>query len=108
MGNPIANLGDYNIARDLVKEAGGSWDTVYNNIGKTAVAKAAPKILFKGGFIGAGIIGLVWAGCETSRFMKDRKQLIENEPALKKQFAEAIEAESPMEDEDPTNNVELN
>ena len=102
MGNSLANLGDYNIARDLVKEAGGRWDIVYNNIGKTFVAKAAPKIFLKGGFVGAGVIGLAWVGREASRFWKERKKLIENEPALKKEFIEILESEPPIVKDEPT------
>ena len=90
MSNPIKNLGDYNIARNLVKEAGGSWDIVYNNIVKTAVAKATPKLLLKGGIGGGLIVGLLWGGREVYQFMKNRKELIENEAELKKKFKKLI------------------
>ena len=108
MGNPLTNLGDYNVARDLVKAAGGKWDIVYNNIGKTFVAKATPKLLLKGGFIGAGIIGLAWVGREVSRFMNERKQLIENEPALKNEFIEILDANPPKTNDDPACDDEAN
>jgi len=113
MKNPIENLGDYNIAREAVKAFGGSWDTVYKNIGDTAVAKATPRIFRKGGIVGslvtAGVIGASYLGYKGYCFMKDRKQKIENEPNLKKEFNEALKSESPMENEEPadgTNNVE--
>lgn len=94
--NPIENLGDYNIAREAVKTFDGSWDALYKSIGDTAVAKATPTILKKGGIIGAsllaGVIGLAYVGYKGYRFLKNRKQKIENESALKKEFIEAVEA----------------
>ncbi len=112
MGSPLENFGDYNIARNLVKEAGGSWEIVYNDIVNTAVAKAAPKIFHKGGLvysaITAGLIGASFLGYKGYFFLKDRKKKIENEPGLRKQFAEALKAESPMENEEPADGVELN
>ena len=94
MRNPIGNLGDYNIARDALKAAEGSWEILYNSIGDTAVSKAAPKLLFKGGLIGAGLFGIACVGYKGFCFIKDRKKKMENEPALKKEFVEEIEAES--------------
>ena len=94
MRNPIGNLGDYNKARDALKAAEGSWEILYNSIGDTAVSKAAPKLLFKGGLIGAGLVGFVYVSYKGFCFIKDRKKKMENEPALKKGFGEAIEAES--------------
>ena len=102
MKNPIGNLGDYNKAREALKAAGGSWEILYNSIGDTAVSKAAPKLLLKGGFIGAGIAGIVYVSYKGVCFLKDRKKKIENEPDLKKEFVEAIEAESSI-----VNNKEL-
>ena|GEM_PF-6404924 len=55
MKNPIANLGDYNIAREALKQAGGKWDVLIKGIEKTAVAKKAPLILLIGS--GLGILG---------------------------------------------------
>lgn len=94
MRNPINNLGDYNIARNHLKAAGGRWENLYNSIGDTAVAKATPKLLFKGILIGAGVVSIACAGYNGYCFFKDRKKKMENEPALKKEFVEAIEAES--------------
>ena len=95
MRNPIGNLGDYNKARDALKAAEGSWEILYNSIGDTAVSKAAPKLLFKGGLIGAGLVGIAYVGFKGVYFIiKDRKKKMENEPALKKEFVEAIEAGS--------------
>jgi hypothetical protein len=99
MRNPIENLGDYNKAREALQEVGGSLEILYKNIGDTAVSKAAPKLLFKGGVIGASLLGIVFAGYKGICFIKDRKQKIENEPALKKEFFEAIEAESSKRNE---------
>jgi len=92
MRNPIENLGDYNKAREALQEVGGSLEILYKNIGDTAVSKAAPKLLFKGGVIGASLLGIVFAGYKGICFIKDRKQ-------LKKEFFEAIEAESSKRNE---------
>ena len=86
MKNPIDNLGDYNKARDALKAAEGSWEILYNSIGDTAVSKAAPKLLFKGGLIGAGLVGFVYVGYKGFCFIKDRKKKMENEPALREEF----------------------
>jgi len=91
MGNPIVNFGDYNIAREALKACGGSWNVLFKSIGETAVAKEAPKLLFKGGWIGAGILagvlGIAYIGNKSYCFMKDRKEKIKNEPTLKKNFS---------------------
>lgn len=94
MRNPIENLGDYNKVRESLQAAGGCMETLYKSVGDTAVSKAAPKLLLKGGLIGVVLCGIAYFGHKGSCFMKDRKQKIENEPALKKVFIEAIEAES--------------
>ena len=97
MRNPIQNLGDYNIVREALQAVGGSKDILYRKIGDTAVSKAAPKIFRSGALIGSaitvGLIGTVSLGHKGYCLLKDRKQKIENEPALKKEFDEAIEAE---------------
>lgn len=103
MRNPIENLGDYNKAREALQEAGGSLETLYKSVGDTAVSKAAPKLLFKGGVIGAGLLGITYFGYKGICFIKDRKHKIENEPILKKKFVETIEAETSK-----SNNGELN
>ena len=89
--NPIENLGDYNVVREALQAAGGSKATLYKRIGDTAVSKATPKLLLIGGAIGFGIYHF---GKKGIGFIKGRKQKIENEPALKKEFAEAIEVET--------------
>lgn len=98
MGNPIQNLGDYNIVREALQAVGGNKEILYKSIGDTAVAKAAPKIFRKGTLIGsaitAGLIGASFLGYKGYAFLRDRRQKIENEPALKKEFAEAIETEA--------------
>ena len=100
MSYPLANLGDYNIARTTLKAAGGDWTVLYNSIGRTAVAKATPKLIVGGGLIGAGFVCLLWVGNEVRRFCKERKQLVQGESALKKEFAETLEANSSLETEE--------
>lgn len=98
MNNPINNLGDYNKLRIALQAAGGSKEILYQQIGDTAIAKAAPKLLVKGGAMGAGAVlvafGTAYGGNKLYKFFKDRKEKLEKEPALKKEFFEAIEAES--------------
>ncbi|NLW11322.1 MAG: hypothetical protein GX028_04820 [Clostridiaceae bacterium] len=89
----IDNLGDYNTVRKALQAAGGNAEKLYKTVGDTAVAKAAPKLLFKGGAIGVGIIGVFYAGHKGIKFMKDRKLKIANEPELKKNFVDAIESD---------------
>lgn len=107
MRNPIENFGDYNKAREALKAVNGCWETLYKNIGDTAVAKATPKLLLKGGWIGAsitaGILGVTYGLYKWNCFLKDRRNKIENEPALKQEFADAIEAiKTEMETESGT------
>jgi hypothetical protein len=82
--------------REALQAVGGSKETLYKNIGDTAIYKAAPKLLLCGGLIAASIIFLGKKGVD---FVKDRKRKIENEPALKKEFLNAIETEPPIMDE---------
>lgn len=103
MGNPIKNLGDYNKAREALQAAGGSLETLYKSVGDTAVSKAAPKLLFKGGLIGVGLSGGVYFAYKGICFMKDRKQKLENEPVLKKEFMDTIEAEVSKSDNEEIN-----
>lgn len=95
MGNPIENLGDYNRAREDLQAVGGSLERLYKKVGDTAVSKATPKLLLKGGVMGVGGVGLVstmlFIGYKGVQFMKERKQKIENEPTLKKEFIETLE-----------------
>ena len=106
MGNPLANLGDYGIVTEAMKAAGGTLEALYKSVGDTAVSKAAPKIFRKGGLVGSlvtlGVIGTSYLGYRGYSFMKERKKLIENEPNLKKEFIEILEAESPMVNDEPT------
>ncbi|PKM67570.1 MAG: hypothetical protein CVU95_07625 [Firmicutes bacterium HGW-Firmicutes-2] len=98
MRNPIDNLGDYTKVRIALQAAGGNKEILYKQIGDTAIAKAAPKLLAKGGVMGAGallgVFGTAYGGYMLYRFIKDRREKIENEPALKKEVFDAIEAES--------------
>ena len=94
MRNPIENLGDYNKAREALQAVGGSLETLYKSVGDTAVSKATPKLLLKGGGIGVGVVFLICVGYKGVCFIKDRKKKMENEPSLKKEFLEAIVVES--------------
>jgi hypothetical protein len=94
MRNPIENLGDYNKVRIDLQNANGSLEKLYKNIGDTAVAKAAPRLLLTGGAIAAGLYGIAQIGKKGIQFMKDRKEKIINEPALKEEFAKAVEYET--------------
>lgn len=87
MSTRIENLGDYNKARIALQEAGGSLDKLYDKIGTTAVMKAAPVFMLAGA-------GMLYAGQKCFRFFKKRKEMIKNEPELKKQFAEAVKPSS--------------
>lgn len=112
MNNPINNLGDYNKLRIALQAAGGSKEILYQQIGDTAIAKAAPKLLAKGGVMGAGAIllafGTAYGGNRLYKFLIDRKEKLENEPALKKEFFEVIEAESAkMKLEEPIANDDV-
>jgi len=97
MSNPIENLGDYNKVREALQASGGRLETLYNDIGDTAVSEATPKILLIGVVIGIAITAVSYLGYKGYCFWKDRKQKIENEPALKKEFIEAVEAETGTE-----------
>lgn len=95
MRNPIENLGDYNRVREDLQAVGGNIQTLYKTVGDTAVSKATPMLLLKGGVVGVGLVSsMLLIGYKSIRFMKERKQKIENEPALKKEFVEMLEAES--------------
>ena len=93
MKNPIENLGDYNKVREDLQAAGGCIETLYKNIGDTAVSKATPGIFLAGSLLTVAGIVVIFIGYKGVCFLKDRKQKIENEPALKKEFIEAIEEE---------------
>ena len=91
----INNLGDYGkITKDL-KAAGGSARILYKSIGDTAIAKASPKLLLKGGGIGAGALALlglaVYGGYKLKNYLSGRKQIIESEPALIEEFIQVVE-----------------
>lgn len=104
MKNRIENFGDYNKVREDLQAVGGNAETLYKSIGDTAVSKATPKLLVTGGVIGASLVGIVvYAGYKGSCFMKDRKQKIENEPGLKKEFVNTIEAETSKSDNEELN-----
>lgn len=91
MGNPIENLGDYNRARIDLQAKNGDLDALYKDVGDTAVAKAAPGLILLGATVGIGLWNM---GKKGIRFIKERKNKIKNEPALKKRFKEEVMIES--------------
>lgn len=92
MKNPIKNLGDYASINDDLKLFDGSKEKLYQSIADTAVAKAAPKLLIKGGIIATALIGFSYAGCRGICTMKERRKKIESEPQLKKQFYDYVDS----------------
>lgn len=59
MGNPIENLGDYNRMRIDLQAKDGNLDALYEEVGNTAVDKATPGLMFKGGVIGSAVTVLL-------------------------------------------------
>jgi hypothetical protein len=100
MKNPIANLGDYGTITKDLKLFNGCKNALYDSIGNTAVAKATPSLLLKGGIIGAGVLAIAYGSFKAIRFMQHRKQLIQNEPVLKNEFIETFKTEQPKESTD--------
>ena len=86
MSSRIENLGDYNKVRIDLQNAGGDLNVLYGKIGATAVAKAAPALMFAGA-------GILWAGQKGVQLLRKRKELIKHEPELKEQFKEAVHSE---------------
>ena len=87
MSSRIENLGDYNKVRIDLQNAGGDLNVLYGKIGATAVAKAAPALMFAGA-------GTLWAGQKGVQLLRKRKELIKHEPELKEQFKEAVQSEA--------------
>lgn len=87
MSSRIENLGDYNKVRIDLQNAGGDLNVLYGKIGATAVAKAAPALMFAGA-------GILWAGQKGAQLLRKRKELIKHEPELKEQFKEAVQSEA--------------
>lgn len=91
MSSRIENLGDYNKVRIDLHNVGGDLDILYRKIGATAVAKAALPLLVTGA-------GIFYIGQKSVRLLKKRKEMIKNEPELKKQFIEVVENEAANEE----------
>lgn len=109
MKNPIKNLGDYNIVREDLQAAGGILETLYKNVSDTAVLKATPKLMFKGGVIATSFLSIAYVGYKGISFIKHRKQKIENEPVLNKEFVETINPEiSKNDNAEPNDTVDPN
>lgn len=105
MSRRIENLGDYNKVRIDLQAANGSISTLYSRIEKTAVVKAAPKLLLIGGAI---TMGLYYAGKKTVTLLKKRKQLIETEPRLKIEFEQALSSDMKESLDEVPENGEMN
>ncbi len=110
MGSRIENLGDYNRVRLDLQAKGGDLNALYDEIRKTAISEATPKLMFRGGAIASlfcGTLFLISKVPKAIRFMKERKEMIKNEPALKKQFVEALQTNSSTQDNEkcPDNEV---
>ena len=95
MSSRIENLGDYNKVRIDLQNVGGDLDILYRKIGATAVAKAVAKAALPLLVTGAGIF---YIGQRSVRLLKKRKEMIKNEPELKKQFIEVVENETANEE----------
>ena len=114
MKNPIKNLGDYNTVREDLQSAGGILETLYKNVSDTAVLKAAPKLMFKGGVIATSFLSIGYAGYKGLCFIKNRKQktnneLVLNEEFLNKDFFETINTEvSENDNSEPNDTVDPN
>ena len=89
MKNPIANLGDYNIARDALKAFGGNWKALYDSIGKDAVAKASARL--QKGVLKVIIALLVALGLyKGGRFCWNKISKNKNSVELKAKFLKTI------------------
>lgn len=99
MGYPLDNFGDYNRARIDLQAKNGDLDALYKDVGDTAVAKAAPGLILLGAAVGIGLWNL---GKKGIHFIRDRKQKLRNEPALKKKFVETMSESSNIDTEEPT------
>ena len=91
MSSRIENLGDYNKVRIDLQNVGGDLDILYRKIGETAFAKAALPLLVTGA-------GIFYIGQKSVRLLKKRKEMIKNEPELKKQLIEVVENEAANEE----------
>lgn len=98
MGNRIENLGDYNRVRLDLQAKGGDLNALYDEIRRTAVAEATPKLIFKGCAIASFICGTVFFIPKAIRFIKERNEKINNEPVLKKQFVEMLQTDYTIQD----------
>lgn len=91
MANPIENLGDYNRVRIDLQAKNGDLNALYKEIGDIAIAKATPKILASGALIAI----VAWnIGKKGICFLRERRDKLNNEPALKKRFEDEVIRES--------------
>ncbi len=93
----LENLGDYNIVRMDLQNAGGRKEVLYKMIGDAAVAKKAPEYLFMGIVIGVTGVSIINAGFKVVKsgitFLKNRKNIIEHESVLKEEFNKIVDSE---------------
>lgn len=97
MRNPIENLGDYNDVRIDLQEAGGSKDALYQAIKDAGATEAAPRNMALGAFLMACGLAIYKGGKLMFGYLKKRKQVIENELALKTKFSDMLETQSTIE-----------
>lgn len=104
MAYPLDNLGDYNAARNALKEADGNIETLYKNIGDAAVAEARPHIFKEGCLtglgIGVGICAAIYGGYKYYKYKKDKKKALHTESELKDELAKTAEVSCKMEVEE--------
>ena len=106
MAYPLDNLGDYNVVRNALKEANGNAETLFQNIGSTAVAKERPKI-FKDGCltgigIGVGICAIIYGGYSYCKNKMNEKKALNAEPKLREELTKTIENTSAKAEIDET------
>ena len=97
MANRLDNLGDYNIVRDDLYAHDGNAESLYKDIGDTAVAEARPEIMKDGitiGFIiGFAIplaVGVVRKGIAYFNQRKKDKKLIDSKEELKQRYDQVV------------------
>ncbi|HCG46366.1 hypothetical protein [Corynebacterium flavescens] len=82
MAYPLDNLGDFNLAREMVMNAGGSFDKAIEKV----ITDAAPELLRRGQLQGAAVVGGaslllgggIWLGRKLVNRSKSKTSSIEN------------------------------
>lgn len=112
MANRLDNLGDYNVVRNDLQAHGGDVESLYKEIGDTAVAKERPAIKREGQLEGFGYAAIFFGGLYVCKKGYDRfkrwrndRRLIKSEPELKEKFVEV--AQKASESENTVTNEEM-